>query len=105
VVDEIPLRQRDHAALDAEERQDREMLTRLWHDPLVRRDDQHHRVDAADPGEHVADEVLMARYVDDADLVAAGKTEVSEAEIDRHSALLLLAQAIGIDPGERLDQG
>src|SRR5207245_7445182 len=87
------------------EAEDRAVLARLRQDPLVQGDDEEHRVDRADSGEHVADEVLMAGDVDDADVRAAGRTEPREPEVDGHAPLALLAQAIGVDASERGDEG
>ena len=43
------------------------MLGGLWHRALVGGDDQQGGVDAAHAGQHVLDEALVARHVDDAD--------------------------------------
>src|SRR6185295_18882840 len=105
VIDEIAFRERDNTSIDAEQPEDREMLARLRHDALIGSDDEKDGVDAADPREHVADEVLMARHVDEADVPAAWKCRPREPEIDGHAALALLAKAIGIHSGERGEQG
>jgi len=55
-------------------------------------------------GEHVADEALVAGYVDDAGAGAVGQREVGEAEIDRDAALFFFLEAVGVLAGERLDQ-
>src|SRR2546425_5323045 len=47
-LDEIGLGQHDEAALDVQERADREVLARLGHHALVGGDDEHREVDAAD---------------------------------------------------------
>jgi len=104
VVDEIALAEDDHASLDAEQLEDREVLPGLGHDALIRGHDEHDRVDTADAGEHVADEVLMARHVDDAHVRAAGKREPGEAQVDGHPALAFFAQAVGVDAGERVNE-
>ena len=80
------------------------MLARLRHYRLVGRDDQQHTVDAARAREHVADEPLVARHVDERQrrlAVQVGR----EAEVDCDAPRLLLDQPVGIDAGERLDQG
>ena len=104
VVDQVTLAQDDHPAIDSEELEDRQVLARLGHHALVGRHDEHHRVDAADAGEHVADEVLMAGHVDDADVRATRQREPREAEVDGHAALALLAKPVGVDAGERADE-
>ena len=58
--------------LDAEQVDDRQMLARLRHDPVVGRDDQQHEVDAGGAGQHVVHEALVAGHVDEAEHVAVG---------------------------------
>ena len=60
-VDEVGLGQRDDAALDAEQVDDRQMLARLRHDAVVGGDHQQHEIDAGRAGQHVVDEALVAR--------------------------------------------
>ena len=81
------------------------MLARLRHDALIERHDQQDCVDRADAGEHVADEVLMPRDIDDPDVRTVGKSQPREPEVDRHPALALLGQAVGIDARQRGDEG
>ena len=83
---------------------DLHVLARLRHDALVGRDHHGDDVDAGRARDHVLDELLVPRHVDDADVLAVREVEVREAEVDRHPALLLLVQAVGVDAGERLDQ-
>ena len=103
-VDEIGLGQRDDAALDAEQVDDREMLARLRHDAVVGGDHQQHEIDAGRAGQHVVHELLVPRHVDEAEHRAVRRRQVGEAEIDRDAARLLLLQAVGIDAGERAHQ-
>jgi hypothetical protein len=46
---------------------DGQVLARLGHDALVGGNHQHGEIDAAHPGQHVLDEALVARHVDDLD--------------------------------------
>jgi hypothetical protein len=62
-LDQVALAERHHAAVHAEEAQHPDMLQRLGHRPLGRRDHQECGVDALHPGEHVAHEPLMPRHV------------------------------------------
>ena len=62
-VREVAFGEDDHAAAHAEKREDIQMLDRLWHEALVRRDDKHRKVDAARAGEHGFDEFLVTRHV------------------------------------------
>jgi hypothetical protein len=101
--DAVRLRHRDDAAPDAEHPHDLEVLAGLGHDRLVRRHDEQDRVDAARTGEHVANEALVARNVDEGDAHSV-PLRVREAQVDGDAAPLLLGQAIGVDPGERLHE-
>ena len=103
-VGEVGLGDHEDAAARAEQMQDVEMLLGLRHHAVVGRDGEQHEVDAVRAGEHVADEALVAGDVDDAGAGAVGQREVGEAEIDRNPALLFLLEAVGVLPGERLDQ-
>ena len=80
------------------------MLLRLRHDTLICRDDEEDEIHTADAGEHVIDESLMTRHVDDADIVPNLVRDMCEAVFDRNAALLLLRETIGIYPGKRLDE-
>ena len=63
----VGLGQRDDAARDAEQVDDREMLARLRHHAVVGRDHQQHEIDAGRARQHVVDEPLVARHVDEAE--------------------------------------
>ena len=104
LVGEVGLRERDDAALDAEQVDDREVLARLRHDAVVGGDHEQHDVDAGRAGDHLAHELLVAGHVDDAHRAPARQLELREAELDGDAALLLLRQAVGIGAGERLDE-
>ncbi len=70
----------DHdAALDAEQIEDGQVLAGLGHHAFVGGDDQQGQVDAADAGQHVLDEALVAGHVDDADL-AGRRAACSQAK-------------------------
>src|SRR5215471_13321354 len=80
------------------------MLARLRHHRFVSRDDQHNKVDTADTCQHVLDEALMARNIDESDQGIGIEREVGKADIDRDSPLLLFLETVGIYPGECFDQ-
>jgi len=88
----------------AEQMQDIEMLLALRHHTVVGRDREEHEIDPVRAGQHVADKALMSGHIDHAGAAAVGQVEVGEAQIDRDAALFLFLQAIGVVPGERLDQ-
>ena len=85
--------------------EDGQVLGGLRHGAFVGGDDEQRGVDAADTGQHVLDEALVAGDVDDADVCPAGQRQPGEAEIDRHRPRFFLGQAIGVDAGEGLDEG
>ena len=103
-LDEVGLRQGDDRPLHPEQLKYREVLLCLGHDALVGRDDEQCEVDAPDAREHVLDEPLVARHVDDAHLSSAGQLQPGEAEVDRHAPVLLLLEPVRVDPGERVDE-
>ena len=104
VVDEVALRQRDDAALDPEQPQDREMLVRLRPRALVRVDHEQEEVDAGRAGDHRAHEALVPGHVDDGELRPVRQLERRVAEVDRDAALALLRQPVGVLAGQRLDE-
>ena len=104
VVDEVGLGERDDAARDAEQAADVEMLARLRLDRLVGGDDEEHQVDAADAGQHVLDEALVAGDVDEAEAQSGRELQVGEAEIDGDAAALFFFEAVGVDAGERFHE-
>ena len=81
------------------------MLARLGHHRLVRRHHQHGEIYPADPRQHIVDEALMPRHVNYAHLVAARQFKPGEAQVNRQPALLLLGKPVGVNSGERLDEG
>ncbi len=81
------------------------MLARLRHRSFVGRHDQQEHIDPGRAREHVLHEILMTWHVDDRNLQLLGiSREACEAEIDGDAALPLLFPAIGVDPGQGLDQ-
>ena len=76
------------------------MLARLRHHAFVGRDHEQHDVDPADAAQHVLDEALVPRHVDDAEVDACGRHERREPQVDRDAAPLLFRQAIGVDSGQ-----
>lgn len=47
----------------------------------------------------------MAWNIHEADQFAARENQVGKTEVDRHAPLLLVGQPIGINSGQRADQG
>ncbi len=100
---QVRLGQRDDAGRYAEERADGQVLPGLRLHPFVGGDHQQHDPDAAQPGQRIVQEPLVARYVDEADLEVAF-LEMGEADVDGDAAVLLLAPAVAVDTGKRLDE-
>ena len=96
------MRKRHDAVLDAEQIHDGRCSRVCGIDAVVGGDDQQHEIDPGRSGEHVVDETLVPRHVDEADDLSARRRQVGEAEIDRDAARLLLLQAVGVDAGQRL---
>ena len=57
------------------------------------------------PGEHVLEEILVPRDVDDPCLDIRGEVEAREAQIYREPPLPLLQPAVRLDPGQRPYEG
>ena len=100
-VDGVGLRHRDDAALDPEQVENREVLVRLRARTLGGVDDEQEEVDPGRPGDHVADEALVAGNIDQREAPSIGKVEWRVAEVDRDSTRLLLGQPIRVLPGQR----
>ena len=106
VVDEVALGQGDDAELDVEEPEDVEVLPRLHGQPLVGGDDEQGGVDVARARGHGLDELLVARDVDEDDLLrVGGVVEEDEAQLDGHAAGLFLGQGVRVGPGQGPDEG
>ena len=103
-IHQIGLGERDDAARNAQQAADIEVLAGLRLDGFVGGDHEQHQVDAADAGQHVLDEALVAGNVDEAQAQGGRELQVGEAEVDGDAAALLFFQAVGVDAGERFDQ-
>ena len=73
------------------------MLASLRHHRIIGRDDQEREIEPRCAREHVADEPLVARHVNERQVIIA-QLERRESQIDGDSALFLSGQPIGIDP-------
>ena len=93
IVHKVHLVHRDDDLLDAEEREQIPMPPRLLAHPFIRRDQQHRRIRARRTGDHVFQELLMPRRVDD-DVRTAGRFELNLCRINRDVLLLLFKERI-----------
>src|SRR5580704_6693901 len=84
------------------------MLASLRLDGFVGCDYQQHKVNAADAGQHVADETLVAGDIDEAEAqsfaAGSGKFKMCETDVDGDATALFFLEAVGVDAGEGLDQ-
>ncbi len=104
LIDDVGLRHRDHASLDAQHVEDLQMLLGLRLPPLVgghHEQDEPHRTDA---GEHVRDEALVTGNVDEPHVAAARQFAPGVPEVDRETPPLLLGEPIRVHAGEGGDQ-
>jgi hypothetical protein len=93
----------DDAAREAEHPDDLEVLARLRHDRLVGGHDEEDGARSAGSRQHVADETLVSRDVDEGDADAV-PLRVCESQVDRDATALLLGQSVRVDARQRLDQ-
>jgi hypothetical protein len=105
LVDQVFLRQGDEARPNAEKSADLEVFHGLGHDPLVGGHHEKDQVDTGRSGDHVVDEFLVARHIDDAQAQPGGQGQRGEAQFDRDASLLLLFQSVRVDPGEGPHEG
>ena len=103
-VDRIGLRHDGDPVRDPEGVEQLEMLDGLGARAVVGRNDEQRGVDLAGPDEHVPDELVVARDVDEVELRAVREGHVGIPHVDRHPPPALLGKAVGIDPGERAEQ-
>jgi len=88
----------DDAGADAEQAADVEMLPRLGHDRLVRRDYQEDKIDATHSCQHVFDKLFVSGNIDKSNLYVS-KIEMRKSQIDGDAAKLFLLQAVRIHSG------
>ena len=96
VVDQVDLGECDEPELHTEQFEDPQVFLGLRFPALGRGDDEDARVDAADPGEHVAQELHVAGHVDEAQLGSRRQHGVSESEVDGQAATLLLLEPVRV---------
>ena len=98
---EVTFTERDRAAPNTKQFDDREVFARLRHHAIIGRNDQQREVDAGCAREHGVHQPLVPRHIDKSDDVAGWARQIGKSEFDGDAALLLFLEAIGIDAGER----
>ncbi len=77
------------------------MLDGLRHHTLIGGHHQQRDIYAANARQHVLDEALVPRHINNAGLASAGQRQPGKAQFNRHAARLLLGQTIRVNAGER----
>ena len=80
------------------------MLLRLRHDAFIRGDHQQHQIHTYYSGNHIVDESLMPRYINNSHTVSARKVKISESQVNSDPPSLLFLPAVRIPSRQRLDQ-
>ena len=104
ILDGVDLRHDRDPVADPERVEQREVLERLRPRTVVGGDDQQRGIDLAGPDEHVADQLVVPRHIDEVELGPVVEREVRIADVDGHPAALLLGQPVGVDAGQRAQQ-
>jgi hypothetical protein len=102
-IHEIDFRHDDEPAVDLEQSRDIEVLSSLRHHALVGRNTKHDAVEPGRAADHRANEILVARHIDEIDDAVLG-LEIREAEHDRKPALALFLETIRFDTGQCPDE-
>src|SRR5262245_22251590 len=90
--------------LYAEQVDDIQVLFGLGHDAVIGGNGKKNQIDAVGAGEHIFDEPLVPRDIDNPRLRAVGKIEVGKSQINRNAALLFFLEPVRILSGQRFDQ-
>ncbi len=90
--------------LDPERVEQLEVLERLRPRPVVGCHDEERGVDLAGPDEHVADQPVVSRDVDEVDLAPVRQPQMGIPDVDRHPPPSFLGQPIGVDPGQGAEE-
>jgi len=105
VVDAVGFGQGYRQLRVAGQLEDLQVLARLRHYPVIAGHHQQGMVNPTDPGQHVGQKLLVPRHVDKSQHLAIRLRPVGITQIYGHAALLLFRQAVGVDAGDRLQQG
>ena len=101
---QIGFRNSEDRHLHAEQVDDIQVFFGLGHDAVIGGDGEENQIDAVRAGEHVFDEALVARDIDDARLRSVGKIKMSKPQINGDAAFLFFLQAVCILSGQCFDQ-
>jgi len=100
VIHEIALGEGNEAVGHAQQTEDRQVLTSLGHDALVRCHDQDDYVESGCACDHGSNQLLMPGNVDECSATTVGEVEGCKAERDGNSALSFFRQLIEVHSGQ-----
>jgi hypothetical protein len=80
------------------------MFAGLRHHAFICCYHEEYRINPPYPGEHILDEVAMTGNIHDTHFLAIRQRKPGEAKVNRHLALALFFQPVGVNAGERFDQ-
>jgi hypothetical protein len=104
VIHRIDLRDDGQPVADLERIEQGQVLERLCVRTVIGGDHQHRGIDLTRPDEHVADQLVVPRDVDEVELDPIVEREMGVADVDGHPAAPLLGEAVGVDAGERPEE-
>src|SRR5690606_9003818 len=83
---------------------DIQVLPGLRHDTFVGGDDQQDQIYAGSASDHILDETLVTRHINQGRPSPARQLKLGETKVDGQSTTLLLRQPVGILTGQSQDQ-
>ncbi len=98
-IGQVALRQGDKPGAEAEQTENLQMLARLRHHRVIRRDDQKRQVQPGRAGEHVSNESLVARDINQGES-ATRQIKRSKSQVDGDAAEFLGGEPIRLDAGQ-----
>src|SRR5690606_34727972 len=104
-VHQVAFGEDDNPPVDAQEIEDLQVFLGLGHPAFVGRDHKQHQPDAANTGQHIADEAVVTRHVHDARFPARGQRQPGKSEVDGHAPGLFFLEPVGVDVGQDADEG
>ena len=76
------------------------MLTRLRHNAVIGRDDEHNDIDAGRTGEHIPHKTLVAGNVDER-YAFVSRSQLRKPDIDRDTAAFFIRQTVRVNARQR----
>ena len=102
---QVHLGQGNDACANPQQVEDGQVFPRLRHHALVGSDDKKGGVNATHARQHILNKVPVPGHIHDAGWFAAGEREPGKAQVYCHLPLLLLAEPVGVNAGESVNEG